>query len=35
VRGDEKGKIVASGLVSGDFPGSPALLRYVFILSGQ
>jgi len=32
---DEKGKIVVSGLVSGDFPGSPALLRHAFTLSGQ
>jgi ketosteroid isomerase-like protein len=32
---DEKGKTVVSGLVSGDFPGSPALLRHAFMLSGQ
>ena len=32
---DEKGEIVVSGFVSGDFPGSPALLRYAFTLSGQ
>jgi hypothetical protein len=32
---DEKGKIVISGLVSGDFPGSPTLLRHAFTLSGQ
>jgi hypothetical protein len=29
------GKTVVSGLVSGDFPGSPVLLDHVFTLAGQ
>jgi uncharacterized protein (TIGR02246 family) len=28
------GRLIVSGLVSGDFPGSPAMLRYAFTLSG-
>jgi len=28
-------RLIVSGLVSGDFPGSPALLRYAFTLSGS
>ncbi|WP_445501523.1 nuclear transport factor 2 family protein [Microvirga sp. G4-2] len=28
-------RLVVSGLVSGDFPGSPAMLRYAFTLSGS
>jgi hypothetical protein len=28
-------RLIVSGLVSGDFPGSPAMLRYAFILSGS
>ena len=27
--------LIVSGLVSGDFPGSPAMLRYAFTLSGS
>jgi uncharacterized protein (TIGR02246 family) len=27
-------RLIVSGLVSGDFPGSPAMLRYAFTLSG-
>lgn len=29
------GHLIVSGLVSGDFPGSPAMLRYAFTLSGS
>ncbi|MCB8819292.1 nuclear transport factor 2 family protein [Microvirga rosea] len=29
------GRLIVSGLVSGDFPGSPAMLRYAFTLSGS
>jgi hypothetical protein len=32
---DAYGATVVSGLVSGDFPGSPVLLRHVFTLSGK
>jgi ketosteroid isomerase-like protein len=28
-------RLIVSGLVSGDFPGSPAMLRYAFTLSGS
>jgi uncharacterized protein (TIGR02246 family) len=28
-------RLIVSGLVSGDFPGSPATLRYAFTLSGS
>jgi len=28
-------RLAVSGLVSGDFPGSPAMLRYAFTLSGS
>jgi uncharacterized protein (TIGR02246 family) len=28
-------RLIVSGLVSGDFPGSPALLRFAFTLSGS
>jgi len=28
-------RLIVSGLVSGDFPGSPAMLRYAFSLSGS
>jgi hypothetical protein len=31
---DTHGETVVSGLVSGDFPGSPVLLRHAFRLSG-
>ncbi|WP_342362990.1 nuclear transport factor 2 family protein [Terrarubrum flagellatum] len=31
---DDKGRLIVSALVSGDFPGSPAMLRYAFKLSG-
>jgi hypothetical protein len=31
---DADGTTVVSGLVSGNFPGSPALLEYTFTLSG-
>lgn len=27
-------RLIVSGLVSGDFPGSPVMLRYTFTLSG-
>jgi hypothetical protein len=32
---DANGTTVVSGLVSGDFPGSPVLLRHAFTLSGE
>jgi uncharacterized protein (TIGR02246 family) len=28
-------RLLVSGLVAGDFPGSPAMLRYAFTLSGS
>jgi hypothetical protein len=33
--GEEDGRTTVSSLVSGDFPGSPAILRYAFTLSGS